>query len=338
MNRTNVKNTGIGLLVGGAFLFFAMKQIHVSEIIQHIQVVSVPQMMIIIVGCLLGTVIRGWRWWYTLPKPHHLSEFWPTQRALGICYAANNFIPRSGEVLRVITLRKSTGRSAASLSSTVILDRFFLDLLGLIGIMATALFINSELILNIYEHAFQIFYTLCLLAVLALAGLMLLAFYPVFFITCLHLVKLHRFPSLYEKIEHLTHELSKGMSSVRAPLPFLLILVQTVAIWAVYFLTFYAALHFFHISSTIPHALLAFSISMLGIVFPSPGGVGTYHFFTKLALMNVFFLTASEALGFAFFMHTAIFMTNTLYGLICLALPDGRSYTGKTIKNEMNKT
>jgi len=317
MKKLNWKTTLISFITGSVFLYVAFRNVSFGDITQSLQNIPLHFVLMIVAVNIMGIVIRAWRWWYMLPAPRLKNEFFPAQRALAICYAANNFIPRSGEFLRIYFLRKETNRSMAVLSSTVILDRFFLDLLAMVFLMAYALTLNAQLLTNLYEHAYSLFWLMLSLSIIALAGLLFLAFQPQIILKILKLLKLNLFPSLFKKITYLIEELSLGMSSIKKPSSQVVILSQTVLLWFLYLLAFTIGLTVFEIPFTMSTATLAFSISILGVVFPSPGAIGTYHFFTKTALIHLFAIPDEKALAFAILMHGLMYSSNTIYGFLC---------------------
>jgi len=317
MKGTNWKTTIISLIVASFFLFLAFRDTSFHELWQAIGSVTWYGALALGCGTIFGTIIRGWRWWYTLPTPRLASEFWSFQRAIGVCYAANNFVPRSGEIVRILLTRRETNRSLPLLSSTLVLDRFLLDLIGFIGVFALAFLINARLISGLFEEAIQVLMVLLFMCVAALAGLLFLAFFPERFLVLLRLVQLHRLPRIFEKFADMTRELSLGMSSLKTFRSASHVLFQTIFMWCIYLLVFRLGLAVFDIPTTLPQATLAFAISMLGIVFPSPGGLGTYHFFAQTALVSVYGQTEIQGLAFATSMHAIMYVTNTLYGLLC---------------------
>ncbi|PIE89881.1 MAG: hypothetical protein CR997_08670 [Acidobacteria bacterium] len=317
MNRINWKTTLPSFIIGFFFLSIAFRNVSFSDMIQPLKGIPLTHLAPLIVLTILGIVIRAWRWWTTLPEPHTKEEFFSAQRALGIGYCANNFIPRLGEILRIYFMKKETRRSIPVLASTVILDRFFLDLLALIILIVYALLLNTSLVTKLHPDAFFYFWTFIEVSLVGIGALLLLAYQPEFLLKMIRICKVDAFPSLYGKIERLTHELSLGMSSIKSLRAKVIILIQTVGLWVTYMAAFILGLWMMDIPFTIATGSLAFAISILGVILPAPGAIGPYHYFTSNALTLVLGLEEKNALAFAFLMHAVMFLTNTVYGFLC---------------------
>jgi hypothetical protein len=56
------------------------------------------------------------------------------------------------------------------------------------------------------------------------------------------------------------------------------------------------------------------AIGALGILVPSPGGIGSYHYITEQALVHLYGVPAAEALTYAVLTHGAQLVFYTLAG------------------------
>jgi hypothetical protein len=57
------------------------------------------------------------------------------------------------------------------------------------------------------------------------------------------------------------------------------------------------------------------AIGAIGILVPSPGGIGSYHYITEQALVHLYGVPAAEALTYAFLAWGAQFVFYTLSGI-----------------------
>jgi hypothetical protein len=69
---------------------------------------------------------------------------------------------------------------------------------------------------------------------------------------------------------------------------------------------------------TLVDAWALMAIGALGIVVPSPGGVGSYHFITTEALIILFGMPRADAATYAVLTHAAQFVLFVAGGLLCL--------------------
>ena len=104
-----------------------------------------PVWAAVICVATLGTlVLRAWRWMVLMrpfaPQVSNLNA----SLALAICYAANVIVPRSGEVLRCVSLKWTTGASISALMATIVVERI-LDLFWLIVLFWLIIYIDIAL-------------------------------------------------------------------------------------------------------------------------------------------------------------------------------------------------
>jgi uncharacterized membrane protein YbhN (UPF0104 family) len=125
---------------------------------------------------------------------------------------------------------------------------------------------------------------------------------------------------LVQKIIDLLQGFLEGLRSLTKVRNKGLLIFNTVGIWVCYFGMAY--LPFFSFPPTehlgIDAALMVFVFSALGIVIPSPGGLGSYHFMVIQALA-LFGIAGDDALSFAnILFFTVQIGINVLFGVIGL--------------------
>ena len=98
-----------------------------------------------------------------------------------------------------------------------------------------------------------------------------------------------------------------------------LFIFYSIMIWVAYYLMFYMYLPAFsptaHLGFTV--ALMIFVFGTFGIVIPSPGGMGSYHFLVMAALA-LYGVTGSDAFSFANFSFFATHFCNIILGLVAV--------------------
>jgi hypothetical protein len=57
-------------------------------------------------------------------------------------------------------------------------------------------------------------------------------------------------------------------------------------------------------------------VGSLGVVAPTPGGIGTYHYFIKIALMEIFLINETGATAFPILVHASQMFIVILIGLL----------------------
>jgi hypothetical protein len=97
------------------------------------------------------------------------------------------------------------------------------------------------------------------------------------------------------------------------------ILMSTVGMWAGYLLMAYLPFRMLNLAEPYGIGLLdgwiLMAIGAIGILVPSPGGIGSYHYITEQALVHLYGVPAAEALTYAFLAWGAQFVFYTLSGI-----------------------
>ncbi|MBC7884760.1 MAG: flippase-like domain-containing protein [Saprospiraceae bacterium] len=268
---------------------------------------------------MITNVIRALRWKMMFKALGYRPRFVNLFGTIMINYLANLGIPRSGEVIRAGLISKYENIPVEKALGTIFTDRIF-DVLMLAIVMGLALCfggsdfltylnqnVNLEQKLNALVNS-----PVFVLAFLSGAGLLT-------FLAFSYKVQI-RNTSLGKKIIGLISGFSAGVQSVRNVSSLSLFLFYTVAIWVLYYLMMYFAFFSFaptaHLGPTA--GLVIFVFGSLGILIPTPGGMGSYHFLVGEALA-MYGISGSDAFSFAniVFFSIQIFV-NIIFGIISL--------------------
>jgi hypothetical protein len=94
---------------------------------------------------------------------------------------------------------------------------------------------------------------------------------------------------------------------------------HTLFIWVMYYLMIYVV--FFALPATenidLSSGLFIMIVGGLGMVIPSPGGIGSYHYLVMLG-MGVLGISATDGVSFATLVHSGQFVMTILSGLVAV--------------------
>ena len=270
--------------------------------------------IIIVVGAfLLSNLIRAHRWLMlieTLGKKGRMANAFFT---IMVGYFANMGLPRVGEVIRAGLFARYESVGAEKVMGTIVVDRI-LDLLSLLFAIVLLILLQGNVLLAYFKGTLSesVFGQAWLYYVLL--GFVLLVFFTYRF---RHVIKKW---NLYLRIHHLVEGFRDGLRSLkRAKHPWL-ILLDTVLIWLMYFLMMFLCFKAFDPTTSLgPMAgLMVFVFGGLGVVFPSPGGMGTFHMMVITAL-TMYGVHGDDAFSFANIQFFSVQIFGTiLFGIIGL--------------------
>lgn len=306
----------IGLM--GLFLYWAFEGIDSRSLWDAIAGISPVWLAVLVLTMLVTVPLRAWRWRVLLRPFASDITMWDASIALAIMYAANVVVPRSGEAVRALSLNWARGAKISSVLGTVVVERT-LDMIGLVVLIGMALLILPGPIEAEYPW-------MATLTLWVLVGCIL-------FLAVLVMVSRHRERTIgvVEKILgpisarlcgivcRLLEAFVEGLAALNTPSAYVEIIASSILLNAGYVFIIYESYLAFGFqqpphSLGLPSALVVMAISSLGVVIPTPGGVGTYHFFFGESLHILFAIPAATAMACATVVHAVATITYLCIG------------------------
>jgi hypothetical protein len=309
----NVLKVGLSLLIGGVFLWIAMRNLDLNEMKRYWLEIQTGWIGPFLVVALMSFYLRMERW-KLLIEHDKLSAKRSTLLA-GVLngYAVNYFVPRLGEITRCYYVAKKEDKSVPVIIGTVVLERV-IDMLALLVLFLMVIFfvITDDSIVRLlfgYESKnigwfyFKLF--LMLVVGVLLIGVMALG---VRWLSEHHT----RTKRIVDFIAIQSKQFLTGLKSIlHIEHPFKFI-VLTLLIWFCYVLMSYIPFAMLdHVSLTglgMTEALVITVIASIGITIPSPGGVGTYHLLVQKSLFLLYNVPESIGMTYAIVSHASVFV------------------------------
>ncbi|MEM6963346.1 MAG: lysylphosphatidylglycerol synthase transmembrane domain-containing protein [Bacteroidota bacterium] len=244
----------------------------------------------------LSNVSRAMRWNLLLKPLGYRPRFINTLLSVLVTYFVNLFIPRMGEVMRAAALNRSEKVPVEKSMGTIVVGRI-MDVVMLLLFIGAAFLLEYDTLWswlsdeagNEGDGLFSNPIILVLLG-LGLVGLV------VFLVFRKKIVQ----TALYKKVIAIVLGFWEGLMSVKKLESPGVFIFHTVFIWAMYFLMNYIFFFAFAPTSELAPkvALMVFVFGAFGIVIPSPGGMGTYHWLVVAAL-GIYGINQLDAFSFA---------------------------------------
>ena len=333
----------VSVAIAALFLWLAFRNVKFEELTTYFTTMSYSWLIPFSIVTLIAHYLRAERWLLLLEeqediRSHRLSLF--TGVMLG--YLVNYAFPRLGEVSRCVYVGKKKNIPSSTLLGTVVLERI-IDLIC----MAILLLIVAVYVIADVEILGQIFgdrmvgYIQGLMkpanliyGVLALAGLGVVG-YGVLRLIELLSRSFELVAKGYEKFQQLNRMFLDGLLSLRKVKNWWAFLAYTVLIWFGYILLVYFPFWMFDLQDTYNLNLLDATsitvISAIGIVLPSPGGIGTYHYFVKQALLILAAVPAVTGLAFGLVTHAVMMILVVIATSLLLLLDRSGKETVKQV-------
>ena len=283
------------------------------------------------VGELWSRIQTGWIGYFAL---FTIASFWlrmerwkllaehdriPSRRRIllgGVMngYAINYAVPRLGEITRCYYVAKKEDKPVAAIMGTVVLERI-IDLVVLFALMVIVVFFvftDSRLIVGRLglDDANELGGMYLRLFLTMVAGVVLLG--ALWWLLGYVANKSEGLSVFRQKLITFGTHFKDGLLSIRNiqhPLRFLLF---TAGLWCCYIAM--AGLPFSMLpGSGMEHlgmveALVITVVSSIGVVIPSPGGIGTYHLLVQKSLFILYGIPESAGFTYALASHALVFV------------------------------
>lgn len=307
--------TALAILISAAFLYWALKGIHFSDVVRELKKVTLLPLIACVLIATSTFVLRIFRWRILLRGddggPLPVGALW---HAIAIGFMANNVLPfRAGEVLRSIAITRLTRTRLTSALSSIAAERLF-DGVALVLILVFGLLLSglpsSTAIGNIRVTHIAVIAGITFGAGLVIAGLVVAFPQPAERL----ILKLVPFPKLAARLVAMIEGVVHGLSVVRSPTRMVAVLAWSLAIWLVNVSSFYVAFTAFNIPVNFAGAMLMQGILAFAISAPSaPGFVGVFESAIKATLL-LYGIDSQVAVTYALVYHATTFVPITLLG------------------------
>jgi len=316
INIKSILKLLLSLTLTVVFLWAAFRNVELTLLWNSMKQADLFWLLACVFLFLLAVLPRAWRWQILLKPVAPNVSLWRICIATLIAYAGNNVFPRAGEIARVMEVKRESDSSLSAILATVLVERL-IDLIALLTLFGAVLFTLRQEIGRVFPwmEGLALFAFGASMVLLVLFGL-LSAYGDRTLATVEKMVgKLSQ--KLAEKLVEILKALFQGLGSVRGTSGYSGILLSSIVLNFIYVLATYVIFLSFNFSTHqlgFQDALVVMVVSTIGIIIPTPGGTGTYHYFCSQALHRLYEIPLAEALAFATVVHGIVFITYLIAG------------------------
>tara|TARA_Y100000766_G_C18894777_1_gene600379 strand:- start:1336 stop:2352 length:1017 start_codon:yes stop_codon:yes gene_type:complete len=261
-------------------IYFLFKNQDPAKLVEEIQKVDGKWVFLSIIFGGLAYVIRGLRWIVLIDALGYQSTKINSISAVSIGYFTNLFIPRAGEISRCTALSQVEKIPVDKLIGTILIERI-IDFIFLFGLLFLTIILKFNAISAFYstlqlQQANDNNNSLFLALVVVIIGIVCLYF----------LKKWLKGSKSYEIISSFISGLKEGVESIKHIKRKSVFWFHSFSIWIMYFLMTYICFFCMNETShlTAGDGLFLLVLGGIGMVIPTPGGVGSYHAIVMIGL------------------------------------------------------
>jgi len=316
----------IGVAVSAILLYLTFGNQKWDKIGEALQHVNYLWLLPALVSYFVGVWLRALRWHFLLGPmlPAAAQAHASANRLFGpitIGYAANNILPlRTGELVRVLALKRAEGVAGTAALATIVIERIFDGITMLLFLVVAAMFVSLGM-LSSYLIVGGIIFVSLLVGFIVVAGSPRLA-------DRLLIIGLNLLPigGLRQKVGDKARSFLNGLSALRSPRVAGTAMIISIILWLFEVLMGYLIAQGMDLrlpNGTQPPFyvfILMTAVSNLVLIIPSTaGGLGPFDAAINLVLASVFSIEKTAAATFAIIFRLTLWLPVTIVGLLFLS-------------------
>ncbi len=290
-----------GVLTLG-FLYFAFKGTDFAELWRDLSHANYWWILAALPVLVLSHLLRAWRWKYLLGPIKKEIRYRNLVSSLMVGYMMNNVLPRAGELVRPYAIGKLEGISRSAAFGTLLVERMF-DFLSMVVVLVLIPLVYSGPLNQTFPWLEQtgIWITVVTLVFMGLFAFLMMRRDVV--IRLLAFTTRHLSSSRARLVERITHSFLDGFLFLKDRTTYFMIVLLSILVWGLYVIMMYLPFYAFGLterySLDMGAALVVQAISNIGLLIPTPGSVGPYHYFTVQTLTKLYGVDGELARGYA---------------------------------------
>lgn len=271
--------------------------------------------LLVLVSALL---VRAYRWQIMLGTR---GTIWIGFRSIAVGYMLHLVLSRLGELLRILNHKRYSGLPLGQLVSTTFVDRM-MDVFALMVMLLASLVAGSEDIRRHFPDLLAYIPHLVAMILVGAAGMVLMLLYGR--VVAAFADRLTWLPPAGRRaLRGFTEKFSEGLRCMASPGKMAFLFASTVVIWSLYYFAFYLCISPFGMVQgryTGLAPFFVFTCGTVGMAIPSPGGLGSFHYFTAKGLEVFCQVPEADAYSLTVFVFVAeTWLMNIAMGVSSLA-------------------
>lgn len=323
----------VSIALALAFLLFAFRGVDFNDFMNSMNNISLLWALIFFSMIFVGHYFRALRWKVMLQPIKRDTKISNLFAALFVGYGVNSLVPRLGEVSRAVYLGYTENLSRSSLFGSVIVERVVDIIFFGLAVVVSALLFSG----NIYDQFIwlktALYFGTAMIAIIIVLLFLSIKLKEKFYSIIVKIFSIVSHKSA-NKVKEIFEKLVEGFAILKTGKQIATTALLSAVIMFVYGLNSYIGLMMLGMEKFQPVSLamgwIVMSISAIGIVIPTPGGIGSYHTITKSVLTNLYSFTAEISFAYATLTHGIAYFSHIFGAVISLFILRKKNKNVKT--------
>jgi uncharacterized protein (TIRG00374 family) len=294
----------ISILLAAIFLYIAFRGVDIKQVIQNVSHASIFWIVILIISTFSSHLLRALRWKVILSSVKKDTSLKNLFGSIMIGYGVSCVVPRLGEITRAVLIGKWEDLSRSSMFGTVILERVIDVIFFGLAVLLSAIIWSESIYINFPWLKTALYLTTIFMALGILFIILIIRYKENFYNSVTKILGLFSEKIAHQSV-HVFEMLIQGFSSLKGTKNYILTIALSALIMLNYALNSY--LGFFTLGMqenvTFGMAWVLMSIGSIGVIIPTPGGLGSYHAIATAVLTLLFHFPHAESLTYAVLTH-----------------------------------
>ncbi|MCK9209645.1 MAG: flippase-like domain-containing protein [Ignavibacteriaceae bacterium] len=308
----------VSILLSLVFLYFAFAGVDASHLLKIISGASLWWIFVFALLTLLGHYLRALRWKVILSSIKKDVEVGHLFGSLLIGYGVNNVVPRLGEISRAVSVGQLENISRSSIFGTIVVERVIDIIFFGIAVVLSAFLYQGNLYAKFPWLKLTMYFGSALIFIVILILVLSIRYKEKFYSIILFLTR--KFSVRFaEKIASIFEKLTFGFSSLSGWKNYSLTIFFSVLIMLTYGYNSYVGFLIFDMHNAANINLISgwvvMSISSIGVMIPTPGGIGSYHTITKSVLVSLYSFLPDVSIAYATLTHAISYIIHSVSAL-----------------------
>lgn len=305
-SRKRIIQTVVGLALAAVFFYVSFRSVDFTRLWSTLLRVDPVWVAVTIPIGLASHWVRAARWRYLLLPIKNRAATRNLFSAVMIGYMVNNVVPRVGEVVRAYVAGRLEDVSKSSTFGSVVAERI-VDMISFFFILCLVFFVYPES-LNPFVEDPDLYRPVFLVGSVLAIGLFVLLFIRIDLVHRIGRPLLRVLPArLRTRGERLLESFFAGFGVAKMPETFAPVIGLSFLMWILYalgmYFTFFAFDEISRMHLGFGAAVVLLTISAIAFALPAPGALGTFHSFVSVALVELYGVDATTALGYSIVSH-----------------------------------
>jgi len=309
----------ISVLLSAVFLYFAFVGVDAYRLFEIISGASLWWIFVFAILTLAGHYLRAVRWKVILSSIKKDAEVNHLFGSLLLGYGVNNVVPRLGEISRAVSVGQLENISRSSIFGTIVVERVIDIIFFGIAVILSAFLYGGNLYAEFPWLRLTMFIGSAIIAFVILILVLSIRHKEKFYSVILFLTR--KFSKTFaEKIASIFEKLTFGFASLTGWKNYLVTIFYSGLIMFTYGLNSYVGFLIFDMHNAaninLASGWVVMSISSIGVMIPTPGGIGSYHTITKSALISLFAFKPDVSIAYATLTHAISYIIHSVSALV----------------------